>query len=87
MNFSCNISGAGQDEILNLQFNYTSWINITNFLSLSGGKGDTKRFLKNGESQFNLGVQCNKNESYERDFNGDYGDIIYIYIALIFSSK
>ena len=34
----------------NLEFNYTSRLNKANFLSFSGGKGDTKSFWKNGES-------------------------------------
>ena len=37
-------------SLLSPQFDHTSWLNIDNSLSFSGGKGDTKYFLKNGKS-------------------------------------
>ena len=63
-------------RFLNLQFNYISWLNRANFLSFSEKKGDTKRFLKNGESWLNLGDWCNENKMCDSYFNGDRGDII-----------
>ena len=37
-------------KFLNLQFNYTSWLHKSKFLSFSGKKGYRMRFWQNGES-------------------------------------